>query len=66
MSYFERIMAGFLRDGNKVTVDDAVAGGNFPVIDKEVQDLLQQILSQLKLQTLYLSEIVGEDLNEGE
>ena len=62
MSFFERNIGGFLRSGKKTTVDPAVPGGIFPVEDLKAEELLQEILTELKTQNAYLAEIVGEEL----
>ena len=63
MSYFERALGAFIREGKKVTVDPSVPGARFPVADAETKELLHAILRELKLQNAQLAEITGEELN---
>ena len=61
MSYFERVIAGFLKDGEKITVDSATPD-RLPVSDDEARDLLEEIRDNLVIMNQYLAEIVGEEL----
>ncbi len=63
MSYAERSIGGFLREGDKVTVDPSVAGALFPVVDWKGNELLQSILRELKLLNAQMAELTGEELN---